>query len=89
VTETSHMAHPVHTLQPVKDTYKSDSNERYWTEEDEAVFRPYLPSNCSGVSETIHVVLHASALKAVQIRFKSVSNKGHYTLEAETVFRPI
>jgi hypothetical protein len=40
-----------HALQAVEVSLKFVSNEGQFTLEDETVLRPYLPSNCSGVTE--------------------------------------
>jgi hypothetical protein len=82
------MAPSSHALLAVQDGLKSISNERDITLEAETVFRPYLPSHCSGVVEIGHMALSEHALPAVEVRLKSVSNEGHFTLEADTLFRP-
>jgi hypothetical protein len=82
------MALPAHALREGQGRLKSKSNGGHFTIEDEKLFRPYLPSHCSGVTEICHLELPALALRAVNLMLKSVSNVGHFTLETLRVFSP-
>jgi hypothetical protein len=55
---------PAHVLRAVQVRLKSASNEGQLTLEDEKVFRPYLTSQCSGVTEIRHMALPANVLQA-------------------------
>jgi hypothetical protein len=80
------MALTAHELEAVQVTWTSVNNEGHFTLEAERVFRPYLPSHCSGVTEVCHMELPAHALRAVQARLKSFSDEGNFTIEANGVF---
>jgi hypothetical protein len=51
-----------HALLAVQVTLNSVSNEGDFTLEVERVFRPHLPSHCSGVTEICHMAIPAHAL---------------------------
>jgi hypothetical protein len=82
------MAVPAHALPAVQVRLKSVRNEGPFTLEAETVFRPYLPSYCSGVTQVYNMELPTHALLALQVRLITESNKGHFILEAQTVFHP-
>jgi hypothetical protein len=69
------MALLAHALQAVQIRLNSVSNEGHFTLEAEKLFRPYLPSHCSGVNEICHMELLVHALGSAQVRLKSVVMK--------------
>jgi hypothetical protein len=77
VTETSHLAPTVHSLQAVQVWSKSVINEGNFTLEAETVFPLCLASHCSGLTDTAYHPLLARGLQAVQVWSKSVSNEGY------------
>jgi hypothetical protein len=82
------MASTAHALQEVQVRLKSVGNEGQFTHKAETLFRPCLPSHCSGVTEIYNMPVTAHALRVVQSRVISVGNEGYFTLEDERVSRP-
>jgi hypothetical protein len=83
------MAPPRHATQRKQVWLKSGYNEGHFTLQAETVFRPYLPSHCSGVGQIYHMAHTAHVLRAVYISLNWESNMTHFTLEAKEFFVPV
>jgi hypothetical protein len=59
-------------LLAVQFRFKLVGKEGHYILESERVFRPHLPSHCSGVTEIRHMALPAHELCVVQVSFKTV-----------------
>jgi hypothetical protein len=60
------MALPTHALRAVQVRLKSVGNEGYFSLEAEKVFRPYLPSDWSGVTE--YDTMYSLCMRYVQCK---------------------